>query len=271
MAHDYFSLLVQKPYFHVEFPINRSELEDAVSSFLHFLSLPDDIKSHIDVKIAPRHRRGDIGFRRRDPESDIYNDAKEFFHYHPIVLTQYKDFLLKNSVVNDFITKAHRIWESAYAVVFDIIKSFDARFPGTADKVFATQEPHVMLRFLRYDWQKSGAYLAKPHFDSGSFTLAIAESGPGLRIGRTPHDLELVEHRPQHAVFMMSSNFKKLIDTDEITPGWHDVVQLDDTKIGKPFARWAVVAFIEGIGVEALARKDTHKWYIEENPQIEAR
>lgn len=258
---DYFSMLVQKPYIHVDFPLNRSELEDAIASFFQFLEQPSDTKEHIDFKVAPRHRRGDIGYRRRDPEGDIYNDAKEFFHFHPAIFQKYEDFLSNNPLVNQFMMKAQRVWESAYGVVSNILQSFDSPFPGTSSKVFATDEPHVMLRFLRYDWQQSGEYLAKPHFDSGSFTLAIAESGPGLRIGRSPLDLEIIEHRENQAVFMLSSNFRKIIDTEILSAGWHDVVQLDDSKIGKPFARWAIVAFFEGIDVEALPRTETHKWH----------
>jgi hypothetical protein len=117
------------------------------------------------------------------------------------------------------------------------------------------------LRFLRYSWSKSGKYLAKPHFDAGSFTLAIAESEPGLRIGSCPENLQLVAHKEKEAIFMLSSNFKKLMDTDQLSPGWHDVIQLNETIIGKPYARWAIVAFIDGHDVEALPRSETHKWY----------
>jgi hypothetical protein len=51
------------------------------------------------------------------------------------------------------------------------------------------------------------------------------------------------------------------MDTAELSAGWHDVIQLNETLIGKPFARWAIVAFIEGHDVEALPRSETHKWY----------
>ena len=72
-----------------------------------------------------------------------------------------------------------------------------------------------------------------------------------------------VEHNPETAIFMVASNFEKLIKTDKLLPSWHDVIQVDETKIGKSFARWAIVAFIDGHGVEALPRSETHKWYDE--------
>jgi hypothetical protein len=202
-----------------------------------------------------------VGFVHRDPNDHIYNDSKDFFHYHPAILEKYGDFLDSHPVVNDFVQKAKPIWEATYQTVAHILKTFEPDFPGVCARIFDTQYPHILLRFLKYNWQQSGELLAKPHFDAGSFTLAIAESCPGLRIGRCPETLKEVEHQSGQALFMLSSNFQKVMDTDVLSAGWHDVIQVDKTLIGKPFARWAIVAFIEAHGVEALPRTETHKWY----------
>ena len=161
----------------------------------------------------------------------------------------------------DFVFKAKPIWDLVYKTVQSILCSFEKEYPGIVDRVFATEHPHILLRFLKYEWQESGKYLAKPHFDAGSCTLAIAESCAGLRIGSCPEDLKLIEHHDQHAIFMLSSNFKQLLDAHDLKAGWHDVVQLDKSCIGKPFARWAIVAFIDAHGVKAMPRTETHKWY----------
>ncbi|WP_157062393.1 hypothetical protein [Legionella birminghamensis] len=153
------------------------------------------------------------------------------------------------------------IWQMAYNTVRTILQMLEPFYPGALDKVFATETPHIQLRFLRYYWQKSGKYLAKPHFDAGSFTLAIAESSPGLRIGRDPETLDEVIRKEGHAIFMVSSNYKNIINSDELFPGWHDVIQVHDETIGQPFARWALVVFIEAHGVKALPRTETHRWY----------
>ena len=60
---------------------------------------------------------------------------------------------------------------------------------------------------------------------------------------------------------MISSNFKKILNDSRFLPGWHDVIQLDERLISKPFSRWAIVAFVEADGVEALPRSETHKHY----------
>jgi len=250
-------------YLNIPFAIPRAVIEEAVTAFFRFLEEPQSIKTEININIAPLHRRGDVGYEQRDPNDHIYNDSKEFFHYHPDIFKKYDEFLKQNPIVLDFMLKAKSIWELTYQVVEDILKKFEPDFPETCNKVFNTESPHLLLRFLKYDWQKSGKYLAKPHFDAGSFTLAIAESGKGLRIGSCPENLKLVEHREGHAIFMLSSNFQKIIPNDQLSAGWHDVIQLDETMIDKPFARWAVVAFIEAHGVHALPRSETHKWYRE--------
>jgi hypothetical protein len=193
----------------------------------------------------------------------LYNDSKDFFHFHPAILDNYKDFINDHPVVKDFIEKATPIWNSTYQIMQNILSDFDQEFPGASKKIFDTKYPHILLRFLRYQWNDSGKYLAKPHFDAGSFTLAITESAPGLRIGSCPEDLKLINHQEGQAIFMLSSNYKKVLDTENLIPGWHDVIQLDETAIGKPYARWAIVAFIEAHGVEALSREETHKYYQE--------
>ncbi len=258
-----FRELKKTPYVQVEFPISHHQLEEAAVSFCKFLELPESLKTHIDLKIAPLHRRGDIGFKHRDPKEDAYNDTKDFFHYHPLILERYRSFLEENPIIEDFILKAHPIWEASTTVIKEILGLLDQRFPGTSQKIFDTENVHILLRFLQYDWKECGKYLAKPHFDAGSFTLALAESCPGLRIGTGPDDLEIISHVENHAIFMVSSNFRKTIDTDALSAGWHDVIQMDETQIGRPFSRWAIVAFIEAANVEALDKSETHKWISE--------
>jgi isopenicillin N synthase-like dioxygenase len=248
-------------YAAVPFPLQQAVIDDTIQAFMRFLDEPDAIKEHIRFKLSSLHRRFEVGFFHRDPGDDIYNDSKDFFHYHPVLADKYGDFVAQHPAVQAFFAKAQPIWELTYQTVVKIMQQFEAEYPGVSDRIFKTKHPHVLLRFLKYNWQESGTYLAKPHFDAGSFTLAIAESCAGLRIGSCPEDLKLVTHQPGTALFMLSSNFKKLMDTDRLHAGWHDVIQLDETQIGKPFARWAIVAFIDAHDVEALSRTETHKWY----------
>lgn len=251
-------------YCNIPIDLPRAQIDDAMNSFVRFLELPMDVKSKIDFAISKVHRRGDVGYKHRDPKDDIYNDSKDFFHYHEDIIEKYADFIESNPIIADFVSKAQPIWEKVYKITQEIMRIFDKDYPGTYDKVFTGGTPHIILRFLKYNWQKSGKYLAKPHFDAGSFTIAIAESCEGLRIGSGPDDMKLVEHIENNSMFFVSSNYKKIIDSDVLTPAWHDVIQMDKTQLGKSFARWAMVCFIDGIDVEALSREENHKFYKEE-------
>ncbi len=83
--------LYKKPYALIPFSVKKTQIEEAIV-FFEFLKLPENIKQHIDLKISPLHRRGDIGFKHRNPEDDIYNDSKDFFHYPPIIEKHYSKF-----------------------------------------------------------------------------------------------------------------------------------------------------------------------------------
>jgi hypothetical protein len=138
--------------------------------------------------------------------------------------------------------------------------SLEKNNTGILEKIFDSDVPHVVLRFLKYYYQNPGEYLAKPHFDAGSFTVAVAESGPGLRIGTNPDDLEPVTHEENNAIFFISSNINRISDDKRLVPAWHDVVQLDGSKSTDSFSRWALVAFVDGHSVESLSREETHKY-----------
>jgi len=256
-------VLYKKPYMMVPFIISHTQIETAMNAFFDFLGLSDDLKNHIDMKIIPLHRRGEIGYTHRDPKDNIYNDSKDFFHYHPVIWERYSEFVENNAIIKHFLNCAHPIWEAVYHTVYEILSGFEKNYSGTLGKIFDTKEPCIILRFLKYEFSNSSLYLAQPHFDAGSFTLAIAESTAGLRIGTHPEDLEVIEHQKDKAIFMVSSNYRKIINAD-LLPAWHDVIQLDQTHIGRPYARWALVAFIEGHSVTALSRSETHKWYAAE-------
>lgn len=77
-----------------------------------------------------------------------------------------------------------------------------------------------------------------------------------------PDNLIPICHKENHAIFMLSSNFQKILSGPNLEAAWHDVIQVDNSFIGKAYERWALVAFIDACDVEALPREETHKWYI---------
>jgi len=249
-------------YAHIPFEIEPTQIQDTVDSFFALMDLPDATKETLKSKIAPNHRRGDLGFVRRDPTDGAYSDKKEFFHYHPMLLSEKCAQINCDPAIKAFIDNADRIWNKGVETVKDLVGKLESQFPGIYEKIFDDHHtPHVVLRFLRYEWDKTQENLAKAHFDAGSCTLAIAESCPGLRIGSCEADLKLIEHIPRKALFFLASNFKALANSNDLLPGWHDVVLTDEmaSKVAQPFTRWAIVMFVEGHSIEAPSRSDTHK------------
>ncbi|KTD47269.1 hypothetical protein Lrub_2191 [Legionella rubrilucens] len=88
--------LRQQNYVLVPFALPSPVIHDAMAAFFRFLDEPPAIREHIDFTVAPLHRRGDVGFKQRDPGEDIYNDSKEFFHFHPAILNAAARFSLSN-------------------------------------------------------------------------------------------------------------------------------------------------------------------------------
>lgn len=159
----------------IYFPVNHATISLAFQSFLRFTELSEAVKNEIDYRVCKTHRRGDIGYKKREPSDGLYRDSKEFFHYHPSIMELYPEFIESQPVLKEFLLQADSIYQHVEKTVKSILMHFESNHPGAHDKIFTTkngERTHILLRFLKYQWTTSGKYLAKPHFDSGSMTLA---------------------------------------------------------------------------------------------------
>lgn len=139
--------LTQRHYAHVPFVIDTDILQQAMDAFFLFLEEPLDIKEHIDFKIAPLHRRFEVGYARWLAGEHIYNDSKELFQFHPMLLTKYASFLARNPVAAEFMSKAHPIWNLVCETIHRILISFEDQFPDITNKVFGTEHPYILVRW----------------------------------------------------------------------------------------------------------------------------
>lgn len=98
--------LKQKGYVNFPFPLDPQQLKRAIAAFFKFLDEPEAIKKHINFSIAPNHRRGDVGYKQRNADDHLYNDNKDFFHFHPAIFDRYDEFLLNHKVVADLMNEA---------------------------------------------------------------------------------------------------------------------------------------------------------------------
>lgn len=255
-----FSSLVNQSYYQIPFAIPRQIIITAVEHFFEFLNLPNSIKCAIDFKLREENRRGDIGYKKRIASDDDYKDDKVFFHFHPEIFNRYQSLIDEQPIISSFLNVANDIWLAAESAVKLILQQLEEQFPGCVEAIFPFGKSETILRFLRYDWQTCGRYLAKPHYDAAALSLAIAEDKPGLRLGIDESSLQLLQHQNDHAIFFISSNYKPVFGAQcSFKPAWHDVIQVEEQKIGYPYSRWAVVAFFVPYGVAELPRSLTHQ------------
>ena len=265
-ARQLYTQLRRNYYAEVPFGYDHQFCTQAMQSFFKFLELPEPQRNAFNGKLSTKHRRGDLGLvYRRKSEGNGYNDSKCFFHYHPKLQTLHQKEIDANPVVQDFMDRADKIWQEVYDTLGVTLDRLEENFPGIKDNVLKTKEPHILVRFLRYDIQTPGHYLAKPHFDAGSMTFAIAESKPGLRLGSSPEDLKLVDHKDKQALFFLGANISDLIDPTPLKPGWHDVIHVGEKPSDNKYERWALVAFIDGHNTTGAPEALTHKWRVDKS------
>lgn len=247
----------------VPFQYDHAFCTQAMDTFFRFIDLPTATKNKFKGKLDSTHRRGDLGLvYRHKTKGNEYSDKKCFFHYHPRLWNLHREAVEKDPVVKDFFTQADLVWHEVHRQLTQVLLRLNKKHPGIYDKILNTKEPHIILRFLRYDIRTPGKMLAKPHYDAGAMTFAIAESKPGLRIGSSPDDLKLVQHQDGQALFFLSGNFSQLTDPGALKPGWHDVIQVGEKSKNNQYERWALVAFIDGHNTEGAPESLTHKWRV---------
>lgn len=246
------AMLQEKFYVEIPYAISRPLIHETMDGFLKFLSMDQQVKDHL-VSLHPgNHRRKELGLIHR-LGNQAGEDTKICFHYHPYLMREHRDYISADPALNHFISHVDTIWNHAVHATKQILTCLNHKYDNVYAGVFETEEPHVILRIVYYQTDSNQHILARPHFDAGSFTLAVAESAPGLRIGSTQENLKLVPYREDTLIFMLGANFHKLIPPGALLPSWHDVIRLDQLH-----TRWAIVVFIDGHSVGAPSRDETH-------------
>ncbi len=253
---DFESDLLTKSYHEVPFSLGKQQISMIMRSYYAFLEEPPEVVSYICMKLDPKSRRSDLGYTQRKSEFSHFDD-KEFFHYHPKIWEEYGEWIEDHPVVKEFLVQADIVWKAAQEALRTPLSLLDRRYPGLAAQ-YSSNHPQFLIRFLKYSPGKiRGAELAKGHFDAGSMTLAIAESSPGLRIGKDAQDLKSVAHSEYKALFFLASTFQKQVGDTFFHPAWHDVIRVSDSKIDE--SRWALVCFLEAPNVRPFSWESNHQ------------
>ena len=256
--------IVSRNYFPIAFSLPHKEFRKAADHFFAFLTLPHETKKAFYLLTKEEDKESMVGYMRREQgRGDL--DEKEYFHYNRYAKDAFG--ALPESIdprVGLFFDAAHSIYEEAEGLMRAIIQEFDVSFPGLYQNFFPEDaHPHFYLRFLKYSSRGRDDFLAGGHYDLGGCTLALAESAPGLRIGKDAETLQEIEHRDGQAIFMPGLQFPELT-SDDLPPAWHDVVQKKNDRVkegayGNDTARWAIVFFADPATLTQTKWEDRHR------------
>ncbi len=251
----------QKNYAVVPIDLTTEELTCAAQLFLDFLTLPLEIKEQFFFKVDEESHRTNVGYTRR--HTDRGNaDNKEYFHYHALSQQKFSELMKKSDPrVRNFLTAAEVVFQKTSTAFSNFLTVLEEGVPGIHDTFFASHEfPSFYLRFLKYDVRGLGTFLARGHYDTGAMTFALAESAPGLRIGKHDKDLQEVPLRASGtALFMPAMRCKDLHEgLANFTPAWHDVIQKSEDTHSDDVARWAIVFFADPSPINRISTIDAH-------------
>ena len=231
-----------KNYAEVSITIKPEKLELLAKLFLEFTKKNDEINNPFSKKI-PNYKRGRIGYICEE-RKEGNTDTKEYFHYTSQVESLFKEVIEqnKNPTISELLILMREIHSEGKEAMLNIFQAFETEFPGIYNLFSESNSPLFTLRILKYNAMKKGDFLAKGHYDRGVSTLALAESAPGLRLGKNDKDLKEISHVKEKAIFMPAINFQR-ITSPQFHPVWHDVVQKEEHAVDNETARLAIVFF----------------------------
>ncbi len=274
----------ERHYSTIPFGLDTDAILHAREAFLQFLTLPRNVKDPLCYSLK-NDGGGLVGYKFSTPTKGE-TDAKEHFHYHAsledlasleacpdlgVVVGKYVQddgvhkkgddlyqrltpFEAQRRVVDalrhggvqarTFLDAAAVVHKAATRTITDLAAEIEHDLPGFSAAMFPGGDPYFFLRFIAYH---PAATLGKPHYDRGCITLAIDESGPGLRIGRDKDSIALVKERlPGEALIFVSLGLKERMAALGLEPAWHDIVRVDGAPYVAPdIARTSMVFFAD--------------------------
>lgn len=239
-----------------------THIERLASTFFRVLALPDEVKQKLSF-ISDPERDTEMGYMRKKGGAGAKrNDLKEYFHYSPMHHVELRSLADESSfaAVAAFLDQALIATYEAMHASAVALHMLESRIPGIAARYLrsAGRQPKYLLRCLKYEQPVDG-FLARGHFDKGGLTLALAESAPGLRMGRSASDIRPVEHKPGTALFFPGLRFIEPMAAP-LFPVWHDVIDLGQ-RITDGVARWAFVFFWDPHEMSPIRAGEVYQGY----------
>lgn len=232
-----------KGYHEVPFSIQDGAIQAAVDAFFDFLKLSDETKRRFGYNLRfnendPNDRGSDLGYHFRQKEMGSRYDDKEYIHYNHHATERLRTSDAPPELV-ELLDRLDVVFAAAVAAARPVAEQINTY---TGQPLADVDCPLTCLRIIKYDRGQPGEFLAKGHYDRCTFSLAIAESAPGLRIGTNPEALHEVEHTNGQAL-LFPSLFLEDKTGGEFRASWHDVIQKSEDAYRPDASRWSIVFF----------------------------
>ncbi|MBL4644429.1 MAG: hypothetical protein JKX80_01020 [Candidatus Pacebacteria bacterium] len=241
--------LKKNAYTNIPLSIPEGAIQNAVDAFMTFAKSPEHVKENYKLPTKKGANKCDeVGYKHYGTYNNKPSDIG-WFQYNrkllPELTAQHRSHTEK-----EMVEKMGIVYEHACVMFSKLVDSLEKEFPGLRKKLYDEDSDiprFSMLRFLRYGTKgaEPDKYLGfTPHYDSGSCTISLAESGPGLLLGHERRSVAPPVREEGHALMFCGLYFYKLT-SDDFAPSLHLVDPHANKGVDDDVARWAVIFFVD--------------------------
>mgnify|MGYP001194478909 CR=1 FL=1 len=258
--------LTEENYVDVTFRADNKDIDNALDAFDAFIHADINLLKHAGDYAIKGFSNGNFGYFRRITGSEENGrsksaDSKHEYHFGSktrqiLESSHYSSIPLE---FRSFCDNAENIYwkavESLRSALMSMHQEHDQRRPSPHNltPVFLDKDSdlNLHLRFVGYENPDEDTPIARGHFDRSVFTLALAETHPGLQIGTNPDgtDLKDVIRQAGKAKFFAGRGWEKmphyLRDGYEyVKPAYHQVRNIGEYAVNSSgIIRHAIVMF----------------------------
>lgn len=223
--------------------------------YLSLLSLAPLMKTFIELtNLSPEERKEwEIDVEgNKDPDDGLIErngglyDHKFFFHYKDmgriIPFMENKESYKQNRNKWDyFLGILDDMHSSLSEDMYNLISTFNDMYPQHKIMKKVAKQNHPMRGVLRLLYYKPGyKVVAQPHYDQSLFTFHIADSHPGLIVGKENEKTREVYVQDENTILVFPGMKAELV-TDGLIPAAYHVAVGDNITLTQ--GRWAIVFF----------------------------
>ena len=258
--------LTEKNYADVDFRADNRDISNALDAFDEFIHADIDFLKNAGDYAIKGFSNGNFGYFRRIAGSDENGrsksaDSKHEYHFGSKTRQRLESSIYRSVPleIRNFCDNAENIyWKAVESLRYALLAMYEEHdswrpyphnlMPEFLDK---NDDLNLHLRFVGYENPGDNVPIAGGHFDRSVFTLALAETHPGLQIGTNPDgsDLKDIAHEEGKAKFFAGKGWEKMpyyfrIGYEYITPAYHQVKNIGEYAVNSSgIARHAIVMF----------------------------